>query len=221
MSDRFVLHADKEEVEELLGATSAREDWFEAHYNINPGTRLPVLMTGDGERVIHQAQWGLIPAGADSEREGRDHHQMHVEEMEEAVHSGRWGELGHCVIPASGFYKWKFTEKRTTPFYIRLLSNRLMGIAGLYSVWQSDSGRDVYSFLMVQTEANALVQPVGEYMPLILGKDDYGRWLEGEKGDLEDLLQPFDLTKMVVNRVTEDVNDLDKNSPELIQPIPK
>lgn len=221
MSDRFVLHADKEQVEELLGTSAARDDWFASNYNINPGTRLPILLLEEGERVLRQALWGLIPAEADSEREGREHHEMHVEEMGEAIHSGTWGEPGRCVIPANGFYKWKFSEKKTTPFYIRLLSNQVMGIAGLYSVWQSDSGRDVYSFLMLQTEANALVQPVGDRMPLILEKQHFDRWLEGKDRDLDDLMKPYDLTKMAVNRVTEDVNDLDKNSPELIQPIPK
>ncbi|MDZ7772688.1 MAG: SOS response-associated peptidase [Balneolaceae bacterium] len=221
MSDRFVLHAEKKAVEELLGATASRDDWFEANYNINVGTHHPILIVEEGERVIQQALWGLIPKDAGSEREGREHHQMHLEEMKEAKKSGVWAELGCCIIPANGFYKWKFSEKRTTPFYIRLLSNQVMGIAGLYSVWQSDSGRDVYSFLMLQTEANALVKPVSDHMPLILDRDDFGRWLEDGAGDLDDLLKPYDLSRMAVNRVTEDVNDLDKNSPELIQPIPK
>lgn len=221
MSDRFVLHAGKEEIEELLGATTPRDDYFDSNFNINPGTLLPILVVNDGKREIRQAHWGLIPADADEEKDGRDHYEMEAENLEEEMESGRWGDLQRCVVPANGFYKWKFSEKKATPFYIRLLSNRVMGLAGVCSVWESESGRDVYSFAMLITDANALVQPVDDRMPVILRRESYGDWLNEDLDKLQSMLQPFSLTEMAVNRVTNEVNDLSNNSPELIQPIPK
>lgn len=216
-----MLHAEKEEVEELLDASTARDDYFDPNFNISPGTLHPILLSDAGERRIKQGHWGLIPKDAEEETEGRDHYEIRADRMDEIMDSDKWEGPGHCVIPANGFYKWKSSEKNATPFYIRLLSNRVMGLAGLYSVWESPSGRDVYSFAMLQTEANALVQPVDDLMPVILRRESFSEWLN-QKGDAaKSLLKPFSLTEMAVNRVTEEVNDLSNNSPDLIQPIPK
>lgn len=218
MSDRFVLHASKEEVEQAFGVSTRRDDFFEANYNIAPGDQVPAVYRKNGKNEIYLFQWGMIPEDAEEEKEGMEHYVLKSEELNGTAGGRR------CIIPASGFYKWKTTKKKSTPFYIRLLANDLMGIAGIYSVWKSDRGRDVYSFSMLTTEANALVQPVDDRMPVILRPSTYGLWLGEEEMDsdtLQGLLKPFHLTEMVVNRVSEEVSDPTNNRPELIQPIPK
>ena len=200
-----------------------RDDYFEPDYNISPGTRVPVVFREDGQRRVFDFRWGMIPEDASAENEGRENLNIPVEALEEEKYKDLF-ENNRCLVPANGFYKWKTGEKKSTPFYIRLLSNKLMGMAGLYTVWQSQSGRSVYSFSLLTTEANALVQPVDNRMPVILRPEDYSRWLgevEPEPMTDSDLLTPFDLTEMAVNRVSEDVNDPDNNRPDLIQPIPK
>ena len=99
-----------------------------------------------------------------------------------------------------------------------------MAFAGIYGIWESSSGRKVYSCSIITTDANALVQPVGERMPVIIDSDDYEAWLADEElseNDLDQLIRPYPMSKMAVNRVSEEVNDTDKNNPDLIQPIPK
>jgi len=232
MSDRFVLHASKESIESEFGVSTERDDYFEPNYNITPGTRLPVVFTEDGNRRIHAFKWGMIPEGAEAEKEGLKWINLPAErlyrtgdhENDEDASLGEAFEDRRCIIPASGFYKWKTGKKKSTPFYIRLLSSDLMGLAGVYSVWQSESGRDVYSFSILTTEANALVQPVDDRMPVILRPEHYDVWLGAQKVDadmLEALLKPYLLTEMAVNRVSEKVNKPGNNGPELIQPIPK
>lgn len=224
MSDRFVLHASKEEVETLFGVSTQREDYFEPDYNITPGTLVPVVFREGGENNIYQFLWGMIPTDAEEEKEGKEYYEWASKGIEENEELKKSFRDRRCIIPANGFYKWKTTKKKSTPFYIRMLSNELMGIAGLYSVWQSKSGRNVYSFTMLTTEANALVQPVDDRMPVILRPENYDLWLgkeEIDSGKMETFLKPFQLTEMAVNRVSEAVNDPTNNGPELIQPIPK
>ena len=224
MSDRFAIYATRDEMENIFGVTSERNDLYEPNYNIIPGERVPVVFKEEGKKRIHEFQWGLIPPDADAEREGREQFEVMVEEIKEDQWLSECFQKRRCIIPANGFFKWKTTKKKSTPFYIRLLSNNVMGIAGIYSVWKSASGRDVYSFAMLTTEANALVQPVDERMPVILRSDNYDVWLGQEKVDtsaLSGLLKPYLLTEMAVNRVSEEINDTEKNKPELIQPIPK
>lgn len=224
MCDRFVLHSSKEEIENLFDVSTERDDYFEPDYNITPGNIIPVVYDGGDDREIRGFRWGLIPEDADKEASGDRYYEFPVEKIGEK--DGRMEKLllnRRCVIPANGFYKWKFSEKKSTPFYIRLLTEDLIGLAGLYSIWQSDSGRDVYSCTILTTESNALIQPIDDRMPVILRPNNIDVWLR-EKADREaltGLLKPFQLTEMVVNRVSEEVNDTDNNSPELIQPIPK
>jgi putative SOS response-associated peptidase YedK len=224
MSDRFVFEASKEEFETAFGVSSERSDYFEADYNITPGSLRLIVMQEQGERQLEQAQWGLIPSEADEERAGREHFAFPTEEVSENKKYAESFEKRRCLVPASGFYKWKTTKKRQTPFYIRLLSNRLTSFAGIYSVWESSSGRNVYSFSILTTEANTLVEPVDDRMPVLLKPVQFEQWLaDGAVNDKmrNELLQPYPLTDMAVNRVSEEINDINNNGPELIQPIPK
>jgi len=224
MSDRFVLEASKKEIEDRFKVTSERDDFFESEYNITPGSRIPVVYQEDGARNIYSFTWGLIPREAKEEKEGHENFEVALENIEDDEWLSECMEQRRCLIPANGFYKWKFTEKKSTPFYIRLLSNELTAFAGIYSVWKSSSGRDVYSCAMLTTEANALVQPVDDRMPVLLHSKFYEKWLSNEElseADLKKMLNSYSLTELAVNRVSEDVNDPENNSAELIQPIPK
>lgn len=224
MSDRFVFHATKETVERQFGVRSRREDFFAPHYNITPGSLIPVVYEEEEYRRIYQFLWGLIPPDAEDEREGFENYETSVSAAREEEWQLECLQKRRCLIPAHGFYKWKSTKKKSTPFYIRLLSSELTAFAGIYSVWQSPAGRDVYSCAMLTTEANPLVQPVGNSMPVIIEPEDYETWLAEDALDedtLDSLTAPYPMSQMAVNRVSEDVNDKDNNSPELIQPIPK
>ncbi len=224
MSDRFVLKASKQEVEQVFEVSSERDDFFESDFNITPGSLIPVIYREDNQRRIYNFIWGLIPENADEEKAGVENYEVKVEDLDEDEWLKECLDRRRCLIPANGFYKWKTTKKKSTPFYIRLLSNDVMALAGLYSVWKSSSGRDVYSCSVLTTEANALVQPVDDRMPVILRPENYEKWLSDkplESTELNKLLKAFSMTEMAVNRVSEDVNDTDNNSPELIQPIPK
>ncbi|MCW9708480.1 SOS response-associated peptidase [Fodinibius salsisoli] len=224
MSDRYVFDATKEQVEQQFGVSTKRNDFYESHFNITPGSLIPVIYFEDGKREIYRFRWGQIPPGADEERDGIENYEISTDQVLESNWQLKCLKSQRCLIPAHGFYKWKTTEKQSTPFYIRLLSNELMAIAGIYSVWESDSGRNVYSCSMLTSDANALIQPVGDRMPVILEPENYNLWLAQEplgQDILNSLVSPFPMSKMAVNRVSEDVNDRSNNSPELIQPIPK
>lgn len=224
MSDRLARHSSQEEIEQQFDAATHRDDFFEPDYNISPGSLLPAIFVEDGVRKIENFQWGLIPKQADAEEEGKEFYESKVEDLEEDDWLQDCLQKRRCIVPVNGFYKWKTTEKKSTPFYVRLLSNKVAGLAGIYSVWEAASGRSVYSFSLLTIEANALVQPVDDRMPAIVREADYDRWLVGQisgEQQVASLLKPLGITDMAVNRVSEEVSDLTATGPELIQPIPK
>lgn len=224
MSDRLARHSAQQEIEQQFSASTHRDDFFKPDYNISPGSLLPAVFVEKEERCIENFQWGLIPKNAESEEEGKEHFQCRLEDIAEDKWLQKCFEQRRCIIPANGFYKWKTTKKKSTPFYVRLLSNKAAGLAGIYSVWEAASGRTVYSFSLLTIEANALVQPIDDRMPAILREQDYDTWLDSETSDsklLKSLLKPLGITDMAVNRVSEKVSDLSATGSELIQPIPK
>jgi len=225
MSDRFVFDDSKQRVEKQFGVQSERKDYYESDFNITPGSLIPVILNDDeGEKEIRKALWGLLPPDAEDERSGAGHYEVSMEAISEEEWKMEALKTRRCLIPAQGFYKWKTTEKRSTPFYIRLLEDRLMAIAGIYSIWESPSGRKAYSCSMLTTDANVLIQPVGQLMPVIVEQEDYEEWLQAKELNEEvvsQITQPYPMSKMAVNRVSEAVNDVNNNGPELVQPIPK
>lgn len=225
MSKRFVLHASQNEIEDYFSAEGDAGLNISSDYNISAGAIQPIIIEKEGEHKIKQAKWGLIPPNADDEREGRDNCLFKLEDMKEDDWPANLIETRRTLIPASGFYKWKSIENQSTPFYVRMLASDIMPLAGIYTRWESESGRKIYSFAILTTQANALVEPIDDRMPLVIQPQSFTDWLNEEVPSAE-ILKEIDeyssmLTKMIVNRVTEEVNDINNNGAELIQPIPK
>jgi putative SOS response-associated peptidase YedK len=225
MSDRFVLHTSKQDIENLFDISIKRDDYWEPDYNISPGSLHPLIISQDGKRQVKRARWGLIPPDAEDERGGNENNVIPSEKVLENKWFHECVNQRRCLVPANGFYKWKSSEKEKKPFYIRLLSSKVAAFAGIYDVWISASGREVYSFAVLTTRANSLIEPVDDRMPVLLRKDHFGKWLSHsdltKKTQEKLLLEPFALTELAVNRVSEEVNDPGNNGAELIQPIPK
>lgn len=225
MSERFVLAVGQDEVEKYFFVETDAGFNIEADYNISVGAVHPLVFTEDGKRCIKRSKWGLIPADAEEEREGKEHSLVPIEDVDEDQWYAECVEKRRALIPASGFYKWKTTENTSTPFYVRMLSNDIMALGGIYSRWKSKRGLDIYSFAILTQQASALVEPVDSRMPLIVSRDSFEMWLDPqtEVNAALDKAQrsPAGLTEMIVNRVGEEVNDITNSGSALIQPIPK
>jgi putative SOS response-associated peptidase YedK len=114
-----------------------------------------------------------------------------------------------CVIPADGFYEWQRTEGRKQPFFFRMRDERPFGFAGLWERWEGEGGRVVNSCAILTTEANEVLRPVHDRMPVILHPDDYELWLGAEARELglvKEMLRPYPAEEMVGYPVGSGVN---------------
>lgn len=161
-------------------------------YNATPGQVLPVVAE-DGKRRILSLRWGFS---------GK--HQIINVRAENLT----WRKLlngGRCLVPATGFYEWDAMKR---PFYFTLKEEPLFAFAGLY-----DRG----SFVIITTEANALVAQVHPRMPAILGQEREAAWLSGE--DRTGLLDPLPPEMMISIPVGKRVDDQANDDPSLITPL--
>lgn len=207
---RYVLEADKHIIEEVFGVSSRSEIMYEPNYNAMPGHTMPVIIEGK-QREIVRSTWGLATEDSEESIHEVEHEAFTKEDSELSLK-----DYTPCIIPASGFYKWKETVDDPLPFYLRVITHDVLGLAGL-----CNSQNDSYAVLTMP--ANALVEPLDDRMPVILDPKEYEEWLKGGMTDM--IKKGFSgnhlLPDMTVFRVPELVNDASNNSKELIQPIPK
>ncbi|HBQ60994.1 MAG TPA: hypothetical protein DD671_15605 [Balneolaceae bacterium] len=79
-----------------------------------------------------------------------------------------------CIIPISGFYKWKESVEDPLPFYLRVITRDVTAVAGVCNVFQNKEGRSVHTFAALTMAANPLVEPLDDRMPAILEEKDFG-----------------------------------------------
>ncbi len=129
-----------------------------------------------------------------------------------------------CIIPASGFYEW---QKKGTgakqPFYFYLKDKEVFGFAGLWEEWlDRETGELVETCTIITTEANKVLEPVHDRMPVILKAKDYDQWLDAQETKterLQSLLAPYPAKEMASHAVSRAVNIPATDSPELIEEL--
>ncbi|MFZ0695179.1 MAG: SOS response-associated peptidase, partial [Alphaproteobacteria bacterium] len=96
-----------------------------------------------------------------------------------------------CLVPADGFYEWQKVGSRKQPYRITMKDDGLFAFAGLWERWERDGV--IESFTIIVTEANELMKPIHDRMPVILDPADYAAWLDTKTpaADAQVLLRPF------------------------------
>jgi putative SOS response-associated peptidase YedK len=88
-----------------------------------------------------------------------------------------------CLIPASGFYEWqKVGTDRKQPYFIRLRDGGVFSLAGLWESWHDPRGETLETCTILTTEANELMRPLHDRMPVILGTESERLWLDPRTG---------------------------------------
>lgn len=188
------------------------------NYNVAPSQSVPVV-TSEG---ILDMRFGLIPQWAESMNDGYTMINAEAETiLDKPTYKGLFRNK-RCLVPASGFYEWKKTDKGKQPYFFKLKNSDLFSFVGLYTVRKDSEDHELYSFTIITTKPNKTVGEVHARMPVILTKKEEKLWLETPAEDAEsllDLLDSFPDKDMVAYKVSQDVGSVKINSDELIKPI--
>lgn len=219
MCGRYTLFADVRFIEDEFGIRIADESVVKRNYNVAPATFMPVIRNGsDGKPEAASMKWGLIPSWSTDPQMAFSTINARAESLESKPAFLEPFKRRRCLIPASGFYEWLTKGKRKFPYFIYTPKRKVAAYAGLYDLWQSPNGQLVESFTIITTGANDKVKPLHERMPVILEPEDYKRWLAAETDELalKTLFKPYPNELMEVYPVSEAVNSVKHNAPELI-----
>ncbi len=223
MCGRYTLYSNKKTIENQFQVSAPDEAFLEPSYNIAPGTVRPVVLTmGTMDRTLGAFKWGFIPSFVKDLSDWKPLINARSETVNDKPSFRKSFQRKRCIVPANGFFEWKdFGGGRKIPFYIRLLDQELFGMAGIYDTHTGPGGDEQHTYAILTTEANALMQPLHNRMPVILRKDDYNVWLDPVNPRpemLKSLLTPYPTENMATFKVSAEVNNVRNDSPNLISP---
>ena len=194
----------------------------EPRYNAAPGQVLPVV-TRNSPNQLRRMVWGLIPFWAKDDPNKYKMINARAEGIETKASFKRPLRSQRCLVPATGFYEWDKSVKPSVPYYFTVPDSPIFAFAGLYDRWKDPaSGEDVYTYTIITTEANGVVAPVHNRMPVILRPEDEDRWLDPDETEplhLLPLLKPFPAERMRAHSVGRGVNNVKLDEPSLIEPV--
>jgi len=201
-------------IEEML-------DRLESVYNVAPGRSMPVVVRNSPNKAVLM-RWGLIPHWAKDPKIGFKLINARAETLTEKPAYRSLLSSKRCLVPASGFYEWQKTGEGSIPFYFRRKDDGLLSFAGLYDSWTDAGGKELLSYTIITTEANDVVKPVHERMPVVLSQKDENTWLDPEIRDssaVVPLLRPYAAGDMESYKVSALVNMPGNDSEMLIRPV--
>jgi putative SOS response-associated peptidase YedK len=215
MCGRFTQFKNLDTIAKRYGIEEP-EQKLHPRYNAAPTQMLPVIIVERGERKLEMMRWGLIPPWAESITIGSSMINARAETLAEKPSFRNALKSRRCLVPADGFYEWMPTGRGKQPMHISLKSNEIFSFAGLWETWKSPVGDVVRSFTIITTDANEIVAPIHNRMPVILKNED--EWLSDELFLRQHLamLRPFPAEEMVALPVSKLLKNVGMDMPELL-----
>lgn len=209
MCGRFSLTLRLEALERIFRA-KARSRPTLPRYNIAP-TQPILTIANDAPETIDEMEWGFTMFPQDGSPPRKLVNAKAETLLERAAFADAFRQR-RCLILADGFFEWESHAGKRVPRYFRLRGGEPFAFAGLY-----DEEAGTRHGVIVTTEANAIVSPVHNRMPVIL--PDPQAWLSGQSiADLQALLAPYPAAEMESFTVDPIVNSPENDSVACIAP---
>jgi putative SOS response-associated peptidase YedK len=199
MCGRFVLITDLSAIAEEFGVRDVSVQ-FSPSRNVSPGQHIPALIRRDNQNMMVAYLWGLIPFWAKDPSIGAKLFNARAETVAQKPSFKNAFLRRRCLIPSDGFYEWKTEGKKKIPYTFSLKSGAPLVYAGLYEQWIAPDKKTVETCTIITTQANSVVEPVHDRMPVIVPKVAQELWLNPEIKEpsrLLDILKPYPADEMI------------------------
>ena len=217
MCGRLKSPQELNDIQAQLGLKDLLLD-YAPRFNLPPTAAVPVVSSSDGVKTLRQMKWGLIPSWAKDDRMKYSTFNARADGVAtKPAFRSAWKAGRRCLVLADGFYEWRKEDKQ--PFFITLGNKQPMTIAGLWEKWKPEKGESVFSCTIITTEANSLMEPIHDRMPVIIGPENWTAWLGEEPCEPEKLLVPFPAERMSLWPVDKRVGNVKNNDASLTDPI--
>jgi putative SOS response-associated peptidase YedK len=107
------------------------------------------------------------------------------------------------------------------PYVIHHRDGSPLAFAGLWEVWHDAEDEALRTCVIITTDANELLLPIHDRMPVVLPPKVWDQWLDPENEDLtrlQKLLVPAPAREFEAYESTTRVNNVRNEGPELVEP---
>jgi len=214
MCGRFSQAGDFEKIRQDCKVAESNID-ITPRYNIAPSQPAQVIFNESGSKCV-MMKWGLVPLWAKNPNVTNRLVNIRADSLKEKQKS--LYKTHRCLIPVDGFYEW---AKNKQPFRLLMKDDSPFALAGLWSRWNSPDGSPLETFAIITTDANELIAPIHNRMPVIVDSKDYLLWLTDVKNIslLDPILRPFQSEKMRCYKVSHRVNNPRFDCPDCLKPL--
>ncbi|KAL7728051.1 hypothetical protein ACLKA6_017901 [Drosophila palustris] len=196
------------------------------------------------ERLVMPMMWGMIPAWhkGDYRKHGLTTNNCRLEHlMDSKLYRGPFKRGQRCVVICEGFYEWQTTkpakpsEREAYLVYVPQEAEvkihdkstwspsnvKLLRMAGLFDVWQDESGDKMYSYSIITFESSPIMSWMHYRMPAILETEQQmNDWLDFKHvSDSQALAALRPATALKWHRVNKLVNNSRNKSDECNKPF--
>ena len=204
MCGRFVLITDLSVIAEEFEVHDMSVHFSPSH-TVSPGQHIPALIRQDNQNMMVTYLWGLIPSWAKDPSIGANLFNARAETVAEKPSFKNAFLHRRCLIPADGFYEWKMEGKKKIPYSFSLKTGVPFVFAGLHEKWIAPDKKTVETCTIITTQANGVVEPIHDRMPVIVPKESQTLWLETQNNDvskLQDVLKPYPADELICKSTT-------------------
>jgi putative SOS response-associated peptidase YedK len=223
MCGRFVSASPPDEIARYFDA-AAPEQVLPESYNVAPTNDVYAVYETGGVRRVDSFHWGFVPHWAKDPSVGSRMINARAETIATKNAFKPSLRKRRCIVPADGFYEWKKIpgQKTKQPMFIHRGDDEPLAFAGLWTIWRDAEGDELHSCTIITTSANEDVADVHDRMPVILGPDDWGTWLDEGNDDIDTLgklLVPAPPRLIRMHPVSTEVNNVRNKGGHLIEQV--
>lgn len=177
-----VFYVDDETMKEIEKIARKTDRKLAATGDVHPSESALILRADHEEMVSEVLKWGYEAYGKktlifNARSETVQERPMFRYDFEER----------RCLVPAAKFYEWKKISAKQKEKYEFFAPDNILYLAGIY---HKDPAGD--RFTILTREAEGCMVGVHHRMPLVLNKEDMGKWLFSEEGAIELLKSHFE-----------------------------
>ena len=184
-------------------------------YNICPTQDVAVVTQEEGRRY-RPMRWGFVPVWYKKLNDGPLLINARSETVAEKPAFRKAVRERRCLVPVSGFYEWLREGDEKLPHYFHRANGQPLVMAGIWQEWGEDA---LPTLAVLTTEANALMAPIHNRIPVVIEQDDWGKWLGEEGHGAATLMQAPGEDVLTYHRVDKAVNSNRASGPALIEPL--
>lgn len=213
MCSRVTLRTPLDQLRDLFRFEADLE--LEPRFNVAPAQPVLTVRAGasPGKRTGALVRWGLRRPSQDG-KAGAPIINARSETADVLPTFRDAFRVRRCIVPIDGFYEWRQEGRTKQPWLFDLATGGPFALAGLVDAATPPG------CVVLTTDANEVVQPIHDRMPVILPVDAVDVWLDPERpvDDLKAVLRPLPASALRKRPVSLRVNDARRDSPDVLGP---